>query len=119
MPTLSKDDLIDRGMVTAVYAAEAPDRLAVISQDGQRTFARTERPCEPGAASAAEPRRSNPDRPSHWCARTVPEFVEVYEAVLRGGMRLTAINWHLTADEISYIVDDSEAAALIGDARFA
>ena len=44
-----------------------------------------------------------------------PEFVEVYEAVLRGGMRLTAINWHLTADEITYIVDDSEAAALIGD----
>jgi long-chain acyl-CoA synthetase len=34
-------------------------------------------------------------------------------------MRLTAINWHLTADEITYIVDDSEAAALIGDSRFA
>ena len=118
MPTLSREELIDRGMVTAVYAAEAPDRLAVISQAGQRTFAELNaranqvlrtlraRGVEPGSTIALV------------CANR-PEFVEVYEAVLRGGMRLTAINWHLTADEITYIVDDSEAAALVGDARFA
>src|SRR3954454_517607 len=118
MPTLSKDELIDRGMVTAVYAAEAPERLAVVSQAGHRTFAELNaranqvlralwsRGVEPGSTIALV------------CSNR-PEFVEVYEAVLRGGMRLTAINWHLTADEITYIVDDSEAAALVGDVRFA
>src|SRR5205814_4333719 len=36
--SLTTDELIDRGMATAVYAAEAPDRMAVISPYGERTF---------------------------------------------------------------------------------
>jgi long-chain acyl-CoA synthetase len=118
MPTLSKDHLIERGMVTAVYAAEAPDRLAVISQAGQRTFAELN-----GRANqvlrALRSREVEPGSTIALVCSNRPEFVEVYEAVLRGGMRLTAINWHLNADEISYIVDDSDAAALVGDVRFA
>src|SRR5438045_3643900 len=35
---LTTDELIDRGMATARYAADAPDRMAVISQYGERTF---------------------------------------------------------------------------------
>jgi long-chain acyl-CoA synthetase len=46
------------------------------------------------------------------------EFVEVYAAVLRGGFRLTAINWHLTTEEVGYIVSDCEAKAFIADVRF-
>ena len=115
---LSKDELIDRGMVTAVYAAEVPDRLAVISEAGNRTFAELN-------ARANQLLRALRRRGVEAGSTVVlvcsnrPEFVEVYEAVIRGGMRLTAINWHLTADEMTYIVDDSEAAALIGDVRFA
>ena len=37
----------------------------------------------------------------------------------RAGLRLTTINWHLTADEAGYIVDDCEAKAFVADARFA
>ena len=118
MPTLSKDDLIERGMVTAVYAAEAPDRLAVISQAGQRTFAELNARANQ-VLRALRSREVEPGSTIALVCSNRPEFVEVYEAVLRGGMRLTAINWHLTADEISYIVDDSDAAALIGDVRFA
>jgi len=51
--------------------------------------------------------------------RNRPEFIEVYEAVLRGGYRLTPINWHLTAEEIAYIVDDSESVVVIADASSA
>src|SRR3954447_13384232 len=36
--TLTEDELIDKGMATAVYAAVSPDRMAVISPYGQRTF---------------------------------------------------------------------------------
>ena len=51
------------------------------------------------------------------CSNRV-EFVEVYAAVLRGGFRLTAINWHLTAEEVGYIVADCEAKAFVVDVRF-
>ena len=48
-----------------------------------------------------------------------PEFAEVVAACQRSGLRLTAINWHLTADEAAYIVDDCEARVFVADARFA
>jgi long-chain acyl-CoA synthetase len=118
MPTLSRQELIDRGMVTAVYAAEAPDRLAVISQAGHRTFAELNARANQ-LLRALRTRGVDPGSTIALVCSNRPEFVEVYEAVLRGGMRLTAINWHLTADEITYVVDDSEAAALVGDVRFA
>jgi len=118
MTTLSNADLIHRGMVTAVYAAEAPDRLAVISEAGSRTFAELNARANQ-VLRALWSRGVQPGSTIALVCSNRPEFVEVYEAVLRGGMRLTAINWHLTADEITYIVEDSEAAALIGDSRFA
>ena len=48
-----------------------------------------------------------------------PEFAVAYAAALRGGLRLTCINWHLQRDEIAYIVDNCEARAFLADARFA
>ncbi|GAB3291385.1 acyl-CoA synthetase [Parasphingorhabdus pacifica] len=38
---------------------------------------------------------------------------EVYWAAVRSGMYLTAVNSHLTAPEVSYILNDSGAAALV------
>ncbi len=118
MNTLTNDELIDRGMVVAVYAAEVPDRLAVISHAGNRTFAELNARANQ-VVRALRARGVGPGSTIALVCSNRPEFVEVYEAVVRGGMRLTAINWHLTADEIAYVVDDSEAAALIGDVRFA
>jgi long-chain acyl-CoA synthetase len=48
-----------------------------------------------------------------------PEFVEVYLAAARNGLRLTPINWHLGAEEIAYIVGDCEATIFVADERFA
>ncbi|RAK56157.1 acyl-CoA synthase [Phenylobacterium soli] len=45
------------------------------------------------------------------------EFVEVLAATKRGGYRITPVNWHLTPEEIAYIVGDCEAKALFGDVR--
>ena len=45
------------------------------------------------------------------------EFVEVLSGCLRGGYRLTPVNWHLTADEIDYIINDCEAKALFAETR--
>jgi long-chain acyl-CoA synthetase len=43
------------------------------------------------------------------------EFAEVLYGCQRGGFRLTPVNWHLTADEVAYIVDDCEAKVLVAD----
>lgn len=42
---------------------------------------------------------------------------EVHWAALRSGLHITAVNRHLTPDEISYIVDDCGAKALVVSAR--
>ena len=46
------------------------------------------------------------------------EFAEVLSAALRGGFRLTPVNWHLTAEEVAYVVNDCEAKALIAETRY-
>jgi long-chain acyl-CoA synthetase len=47
------------------------------------------------------------------------EFVEVVQAANRSGLRLTPINWHVTAEEAAYVVADCGAKALFADVRFA
>jgi long-chain acyl-CoA synthetase len=47
-----------------------------------------------------------------------PEFAEALTAATRMGVRLTTVNWHLTGDEMGYIVDNSDAKAVLGDVRF-
>ena len=65
------------------------------------------------APRARRRRRGRADVPNR------PEFVEVVAACRAAGFRLTPVNWHLTADEAAYIVDDCEAKALVADARVA
>jgi long-chain acyl-CoA synthetase len=43
--------------------------------------------------------------------------MEVYWAALRSGLYITVVNWHLTASESSYVVDDCGAKALIVSAN--
>ena len=42
-----------------------------------------------------------------------PEAYEVYWAAMRSGLYVTAVNHHLSADEVSYIVRDCGAKALV------
>ncbi len=45
--------------------------------------------------------------------------VELYLAVMQAGWYLVPINYHLTAPEIAYILQDSEAQAFVAEARYA
>ena len=47
------------------------------------------------------------------------EQIAVTLAAYQGGMYATAVNWHLAAPEIAYIVDDSDAGILIVHERYA
>ena len=48
-----------------------------------------------------------------------PRFLEVVWAALRSGLYLTAINSHLTAEEVAYIVGDCEAKAFVSSSTLA
>ena len=43
----------------------------------------------------------------------VPETLEIYWAAIRSGLYVTAINYNLSADEASYIVNDANVRSLI------
>jgi long-chain acyl-CoA synthetase len=50
------------------------------------------------------------------CLENCARFLEVTWAAQRSGLVYTPINFHLTAEEAAYIVDDSDARALIAGA---
>jgi long-chain acyl-CoA synthetase len=106
------------GMTLAHWAARQPDRPAFVSPHGDRTFA--ELNAEANRLARALRRRGV--RPGDAVAAMIPnrvEFATVLMAALRTGLRFTPINWHLTADEAAYIVDNCEARAFVADRRFA
>ncbi len=47
------------------------------------------------------------------------ECVEIMTAAIHAGVWLTPINWHLTPDEIDYVVRDSTARVLFADEHYA
>jgi long-chain acyl-CoA synthetase len=111
-------DALRKGMILSLWAATKPGEPAIISPHGDRTF---------GSLNANANRLSRALRRRGLVAgdgiallsANRPEFAEVVAASQRTGLRLTPINWHLTAEEAAYIVADCEARAVVADARFA
>ncbi|MFU8817792.1 MAG: AMP-binding protein [Pseudomonadales bacterium] len=109
------DQALAAGMAVAFHAARRPDHLAIASAYGDRSFRQlnqranqlsrllTRHGLAPGDAIAV-------------VARNRPEFVETYLAALRSGLRVTPVNWHLTAEEAGYVIDNCEARAVVYDA---
>jgi long-chain acyl-CoA synthetase len=106
------------GMTLAFHANAAPDRMAIISPHGDRTYAELNANANRLARALRKRGIGAGDSISLVCANR-PQFPEAVAAALRTGVRLTPVNWHLTGDEMAYIVDNSDSKAIIGDARFA
>ncbi|HEX8805265.1 MAG TPA: AMP-binding protein [Acidimicrobiales bacterium] len=105
------------GMTAAHWAARQPDTPAVVSPHGDRTFAEL----NANANRLVRAVRRRGVAAGGGLALMVanrPEFAEVVAAAQRAGLRLTPINWHLTADEVAYIVGNCEATVFVADARF-
>ena len=107
------------GMTTAVWARLTPDKVAVVNPDGSsRTFAEVNAVANKLTRLFRQHGLGKGDALAIVCSNRA-EFVEVQAATLRSGLRITPVNWHLTADEIAYIVNDCEAKVLVGEARIA
>ncbi|MFI5308547.1 MAG: AMP-binding protein [Polyangiales bacterium] len=112
----SVGDAFKVGMTPAFTARRAPERVAVLSERGDRTFFELNARANQLARALRARGLRRGDALALMCSNR-PEFVEVYAAVLRAGLRATFLNWHLQLDEAAYIVEDCEARALIAEDR--
>ena len=105
------------GMGIAFHAKNIPDKNAVISEYGTRTF----QDLNANSNCYANFLLANDLVPGDSVAiicKNRPEFLEALFGPLRVGMRITPINWHLTPEEICYIVENCEAKVVVCDAIF-
>ena len=113
----SREEAVARGMVVAWQAAQTPDRMAVVSPGGNRTFAELNAQANRLVRALRRAGLAAGDAVALLCSNR-PEFIEAMVACQRGGFRITPINWHLSGPEVGYIVGNCEAKAFIADARF-
>lgn len=106
------------GMGVAHWAQVWPDRPALLGPQGTRTFAKLNARANQLVQALRRRGLASGDSVALLCANR-PEFAEVWAACIRAGWRLTPINFHLTAPEAAYIIEDCGARALLADVRFA
>jgi long-chain acyl-CoA synthetase len=116
--TLTFEAAASSGMTVALHANTGLDRVAVIAGDRVVTYGELNARANQLARALRASGLSEGDGLAILCANR-PEFVEVYAACLRSGLRMTPVNWHLTGEEAAYVIGDCEARAVVADARFA
>ncbi len=105
------------GMGIAFHAKKLPNNKAIISEHGERTFLELNANCNRFANFLLEKGLQPGDAIAIVC-KNRPEFLEALFGPLRIGLRITPINWHLTPEEICYIVENCEAKVVVCDAEF-
>jgi long-chain acyl-CoA synthetase len=108
----------EEGMLVAWWAARQPETLAIGTPRDSWTYAELNARANRLARALRARGLAAGDSLALICGNR-REFAEVLVACLRAGWRLTPINWHLSAAEASYVVDDCEAKAIVADASFA
>ena len=106
------------GLSPDAWASRRGDAKAVVMADGRAlTFAQL-RDASRRIAQLLRRRGLVPGDRVAILMENRPEFLACAFAVLRSGMYLTPVNWHLTSREASYIVANSGARALLTSDRF-
>lgn len=107
------------GMTVAVWGREKPDAIFIHDPSGKtHTWEKVNQSANRIVRLLRESGLKAGDAVAMVCSNRA-EFVEVLSATQRAGMRITPINWHLTADEIAYIINDCEAKAVFYEQRAA
>jgi long-chain acyl-CoA synthetase len=103
------------GLLVSWWAERIPERPALITGKGDRTFAELNANINRLARALRSRGLEVGDSVAVMCTNR-PEFIEVLLAAQRAGLRLTPINWHLTGEEAGYIVENCEAKAFVAAA---
>lgn len=107
-------------MFLGAMAAEFPRREAVIFDDGEDVL--TYAQLDAASNRAAHGLRELGLRPRDGVCvllRNERAFPILWWAAMRSGLYFTPINWHLTRDEVRWIIGDSGARAVVFDGLFA
>ncbi|MEI8262719.1 MAG: AMP-binding protein [Actinomycetes bacterium] len=107
-------------MFVGTYAASAPDRPAVIM--GQSGEIKTYKDVNDASIQFARVLRGCGLKPGDHFAVMMENHARYFEIVwagMRSGFYITAVNAHLTPEEVGYIVNDSQAKVLITTASLA
>lgn len=107
-------------MFPGVHAQSMPDKPAVVMAGSGRVI--TYRELDENSARLARALHDSGLRTGDVVAMlsdNVAECFEIYWAALRSGLYITAVNRHLTAAEVAYILDDSDAKVVIASAGIA
>lgn len=110
-------DAAETGMSLAVYAAVKSSEPAVVDRFGVHTWFALNKRANQLANFIRKLGLEPDDGIALLCSNRV-EFIEVMMAAFRTGTRVTPINWHLTGEEIGYIVDNSDAKILIAESQY-
>src|SRR5439155_3653611 len=106
----------ERGMNVADIVKQTADRLptkaALIFQDKPITYAELDRSIDEAAAGIASLGIRKGDRVGV-LVHNVPHFVYAYLGIERAGGVMVPLNTMFTAHEVSYILSDAEARAVI------
>jgi long-chain acyl-CoA synthetase len=105
------------GMTASVWAEVKGEAIAVHDPLGHRTFVELNANANRVVRLLRAHGLERGDAVALLCSNRA-EFVEVLSACLRAGFRITPVNWHLTTDEVEYIINDCEARALIAETRY-
>jgi len=117
-PVGGKTAAAAQGMLHAWWAARVPDRPALYTAFGDRSFGELNANIN-RLVRALRARGLRPGDSVALMCTNRPEFLEVLYASARAGLRLTPINWHLTGEEAAYIVGNCEARAFVCSAEVA
>jgi acyl-CoA synthetase (AMP-forming)/AMP-acid ligase II len=96
------------------YAQTAPDRPAAI--DAETGAVRTYRELDERANRVAQALRGAGLHTGDHIAVVLDNRLEMFDVLwgaMVSGLYVTPVNWHLAHDEVSYIVDDCGASALV------
>lgn len=107
------------GVAPAFWAARQADKTAIFGMSGPtRTFGQL----NANANRIARLLRDQGLKPGDAVALICPnraEFADVLFGRQRSGLRMTPVNWHMTAEEMAYVINNCEASALFADTQVA
>jgi long-chain acyl-CoA synthetase len=109
---MEKGEANAQGLLVAWWAAKGPERMALYTSFGDRTFEELNTNINRLARALRSRGLQAGDSVALMCTNR-PEFLETLWAAQRSGLRLTPINWHLTGEEAAYIVENCEAKAFV------
>src|SRR5262245_7423357 len=105
-------------MYVGTMAEEFPDREAVVIGDGEIVVSYAELDARSNqVAHALRGLGLGVGDTVAVMLENGAEFHDVWWAAMRSGLYFTPINWHLTAPEVEYLVQDSGAGAVVYSGR--